>query len=334
MSVCARRSEVQRRAAQAAARALARPVAAAVAAAVTVAAAVPVAAALAALCRVSAGALAVALSGAAAVPAAAGAEPPRRVVSMNLCTDQLALMLAAPGQLVSVSYLAQDPAASPLAEAARAVPGNRGLAEDIVLLRPDLVLAGRFSATATVAMLERLGVPVVRFEPEDSLDDVEANLHRMGEVLGQPARAAALVAEFRAGRAALAARVAAIPPARAAIWQARGWSPGRVSLAGDILAAAGLHNIAGDLGLTWGGVLALETLLLAAPEVLVLGGSGYGAGEGHSQARALLSHPALRGLPAHARGVALTDRDWICGTPHVLAAVGRLIGRHPDPGPD
>jgi iron complex transport system substrate-binding protein len=40
---------------------------------------------------------------------------PRRVVSINLCTDQLAMMLAAPGQLVSVSDLAADPHSSAMA---------------------------------------------------------------------------------------------------------------------------------------------------------------------------------------------------------------------------
>ena len=45
---------------------------------------------------------------------------PRRVVSINLCTDQLAMMLAAPGQLVSVSQLAGDPHSSAMAEAGEA----------------------------------------------------------------------------------------------------------------------------------------------------------------------------------------------------------------------
>ena len=36
------------------------------------------------------------------------ADAPGRVVSINLCTDQLAMMLAAPGQLVSVSHLASE----------------------------------------------------------------------------------------------------------------------------------------------------------------------------------------------------------------------------------
>ena len=36
------------------------------------------------------------------------AEQPQRVVSMNLCTDQLAMLIARPGQLHSVSHLASD----------------------------------------------------------------------------------------------------------------------------------------------------------------------------------------------------------------------------------
>ncbi|MEL6267927.1 MAG: ABC transporter substrate-binding protein, partial [Pseudomonadota bacterium] len=49
----------------------------------------------------------------------AAAQPPARVVSMNLCTDQLAMLIASPGQLVSVSYLARDPASSAMAAEAQ-----------------------------------------------------------------------------------------------------------------------------------------------------------------------------------------------------------------------
>lgn len=41
---------------------------------------------------------------------------------MNLCADQLAILLAGPGQLRSVSFLAADPRASAMAEAAREMP--------------------------------------------------------------------------------------------------------------------------------------------------------------------------------------------------------------------
>jgi iron complex transport system substrate-binding protein len=170
-------------------------------------------------------------------------------------------------------------------------------------------------------MLERLGVPVVRFAPETGLDDVAASLRRMGRALGREAEAEAAVAAFEADRARLAGAVAARARERAALWYASGWTGRRMSLAGDILAAAGLDTIADEVGLSRGGMLALEALILAAPDMLVLGRRW----PGHSEAMALLAHPALRSLPAQTRGAPMADRDWVCGTPRVLAAVAALI---------
>ena len=59
---------------------------------------------------------------------------PGRVVSLNVCTDQLALLLGAPGQLVSVSRLAHDPRSSAMAREAASFPANHAHAEEIALL--------------------------------------------------------------------------------------------------------------------------------------------------------------------------------------------------------
>src|SRR6056297_3507789 len=101
---------------------------------------------------------ALAVAGSVAVTAAQADPAPRRVVSINLCTDQLAMMLAAPGQLISVSDLAADPHRSAMAEAARAYPVNHGRAEEVYLLDPDLVLTGAYNARATVEMLRGVGL--------------------------------------------------------------------------------------------------------------------------------------------------------------------------------
>ena len=253
--------------------------------------------------------------------ASIAAEPPRRVVSMNLCTDQLAMLVAAPGQLISVSYLAQDPNSSPMAEIAMEYPANYGRAEDIVILKPDLVLAGRYTTIATVTLLERLGIPVMRFEPENSLDDVARALRQMGELLGRAQKAEELVARFEADRARLEASGAVSPRESAAMYYANGYTGGEKGLAAEILATSGLKTISEELGLPFGGKLALETLILAAPDHLVLG-RRY---PGWSEAQALLDHPALRGLPAYGRGTPMADRDWVCGTPYVLEAVAALL---------
>lgn len=261
--------------------------------------------------------LAACLSGGLALPVAADA--PRRVLSMNLCTDQLALMIAAPGQLVSVSYLAHDPRASAMAGEAAAYPANHGLAEDIVLMRPDMVLAGSFTTPATVALLRRLGRPVEVFAPENDFDDLRGNIRRMGRVLGREARAEAVVAQFDADLAALSAPAPADPP-RAAMYAANGYSSGPDSLSGAIIAAAGFANLGKELGLGIGGTLPLEVLMLARPDLLITGHPYPGA----SRAEEVLDHPGIAALRARGPSQVMSDRDWICGTPHVLRAVGQL----------
>lgn len=256
-----------------------------------------------------------------AVAAAAsdGAEAaPARVVSINLCTDQLAMMIAAPGQLHSVTNLASDPRVSAMVAEAAAYPPNRGGAEDIYLMRPDLVLAGRYTAQPTVAMLRRLGIPVVVFDPALSLDDVRDRMHQMGRALGQEAEAARAVARFDARRAALRDAVARRPSA--ALYYANGYTAGDRSLAGEILAAAGFENVAVAAGLSAGGRMPLEILALAAPEALVTARPYPGA----SRAEDILDHPVVRALREGRAAGAFADRDWICGTPHVLGAIEAL----------
>ena len=133
--------------------------------------------------------------------ASGAAAQPHRVVSVNLCTDQLALMLAAPGQLISVSRLAHDPQSSSMVAAASALPANGSTAEEVYLLAPDLVLAGTFTAPATVNMLRGLGIRVEVFAPAQSLDDVPARIAQMGKALNREPQAAAMIDDYRAALA-------------------------------------------------------------------------------------------------------------------------------------
>ncbi|MGD9862632.1 MAG: ABC transporter substrate-binding protein, partial [Pseudodonghicola sp.] len=254
--------------------------------------------------------------------AAARAEPagpaPQRVVSVNLCTDQLALMLAAPGQLVSVSKLSHDADSSSMAAAARAYPTNGSGAEEVYLLHPDLVLAGTFTSAATVQMLRDLGVRVEQFAPATSLAEVPERIAQMGRALGREAEAAQMIARFRADLAELSRPPARRP--RAALYYVNGYSVGDRTLAGDILRAGGFDNIATEAGVQFGGTLPLEQLILLAPEVIVEG-KDY---PGQARAEEVLRHPALRALSGTRVAGTLTDRDWICGTPMVLSAVEKM----------
>ena len=244
--------------------------------------------------------------------------PPMRVVSMNLCTDQLAMLLAAPGQLASVSYIARSARSSAMVEESLAYPINYGKAEEIYLLKPDLVLAGAYSTKATTSMLQRLGVPVVVFQPADSLEDVRNRILKMGEVLGRQDAARDLLADYDAQLAEL--QISDDPRPRAALYSANNYTAGPKSLAGHILEAAGLNNIAAELGYARSGRLPLELLAMAEPNLLV----GTTAYPRASRSEDNLAHPVVQMLAARSGAGQMRDADWVCGTPHVLRAVHSL----------
>ncbi len=243
---------------------------------------------------------------------------PARVVSTNLCTDLLALLLAEPGQLVSVSHVVHDPVASPLHQMAGAIPENHGAAEEIHLLAPDLVLAGEWDDPVPLAMLESLGIRVERFPIERDFDDARANIRRVAALLGVPERGEAAVAELDAGLADEKA-----PPWHerpvAVVLGAGSWTSGAGTLTDAVLAAAGFRNLAAERGISGMGRLSLEELLLAQPDLIIVGDT-YGT---PALAEERLRHPAARGL-GRTRRVAMPDNLWTCGTPLLAEAVAML----------
>ena len=253
-------------------------------------------------------------------PAAALAGPaPQRVVSINLCTDQLAMLMAAPGQLRSVSSLASEEGTSVMVEEAAHYKPNSGQAEEIFLMQPDLVLAGTYTAKATVALLRELGFRVEQFKPAASFDDVRENLTRMGGLLHREQRAAELVAELDRGLADLASHR---PPSKSvAIYYANSYTSGSGTLADAIVRAAGLTNIGDTLGFTGMTRLPLELLVSADPDIILEGDSQYSA---PALAKANFSHPAFRALSG--RTVAIPDKYTICGAPFTLEA-SRMLQR-------
>ena len=246
------------------------------------------------------------------------ADAPGRVVSINLCTDQLAMLLAAPGQLLSVSHVASDPRSSAMANQAGNYRMNHGLAEEIYVLQPDLVVAGTWTPHSTVSMLERLGVPVAVFQPARTLADIRERLVQMGEVLERPAVAETMVAEFDVRLAALQEHVSDRP--RAALYYANGYTAGDQTLAGQILLAAGFANAADEAGYRAGMKMPLEMLAMIAPET-VIAARRYPGG---SRSEEILDHPVLGALRSGSTMAAMTDQDWVCGTPYVLRAVEEL----------
>src|SRR3712207_6657296 len=108
--------------------------------------------------RAFAFALALSVAASTAAEAPAPPAPPLRVASLNLCTDELLLMLAEPRQILSVTHLAHQEAETPLARQAKRYSRNDGTLLSVAALAPDLVLTMGGGARDRVRIAERLGI--------------------------------------------------------------------------------------------------------------------------------------------------------------------------------
>ena len=264
--------------------------------------------------------LPIALAGAMASVSLA-ADRPARIVSLNMCTDELVLRLADPARIASVTWLSQDPRNANMAEAARRVPANHGLAEEVLGFKPDLVVAGAYTTRATVSLLGRVGVTVREFGVPRNLAEMKAQITEMADLLGEPTRGQALLAGIEQRLQALAARRVE-RPLRAVVLRPSGFTVGRGSLVDEILTRAGLVNIAAELGVESYGQIALETVALGRAEVLILNETPDGP---PSLAHEILHHPVIDRLGARLKLVALPSRLWTCAGPSVLDAIEMLV---------
>lgn len=257
---------------------------------------------------------------------AARAEPaaPKRIVSINLCSDILAAGLAAPGTLKSVFRLAHDPEDSPVAALVRDIPANDGRIEDILPFAPDLVLAHEYSSPFTLDLIRRIGVPVVTVKDARNLAGIRDNITAVAAALGREARGVALIADFdrdmKAAHRDTAKRPAAI------LYQNLGSAAAPNSIPGQLLDHTGFRNVITEtspVGLVYPGI---EDVIELRPELIALG--IYRPGQ-PSQAGALLQHPALRLYREHyAREIRLRASDWVCSTHIVARVAARLAAAH------
>ena len=265
-------------------------------------------------------ALAAAAVAAAAFLASPATAKPERIVSMNLCTDQLLMMLADRSRIASVSYVVAQPGASAMADAVAGLTLNHGLVEEVLPMEPDLVLAGTFTTRPTVFLLKRLGYRVVELPVASTMDDVRANIRTVADAVGERERGEALVAAFDRDLETAAAVTNVAEAPLAALYWANSFSSGRGTLADAVVRHAGFRNLAAEWGVSGTVQLPLESLLTAEPDLLIVGRERVGP----ALANESLRHPALRRVFGDRLRVSIPDHLWICGTPFVAEAVRRL----------
>lgn len=265
--------------------------------------------------RAAAAGLTAALAG----PAQASAAP-RRIVSLNPCLDVILFHVADRSQIAAISHYSRDLQGSSIGPAALGLPFTYESAEEVLALRPDLVLTSRHSAPATRAALKRLGVRTELFTVPDSIEESFAQIRQVAAAAGRHSRGEVLIRRIGAA-VARAAPPPGAPPVKALLYQSRGFAAGPGTLMDEMMRRAGLVNAVTRYGLKRSGNVPLEMVIADPPDVLLAGEARPGA---PTWADRVLSHPALARAGTRMRRVTFPERLTYCGGPVILEAMPML----------
>lgn len=253
---------------------------------------------------------------------AAAQSPPQRIVSLNLCTDQILIDLVPPWRIRALSHVAADATVSSIAPRAKRFTRVRGEAEEVLALDPDLVVTTEFSTPATVSLLERLGRRVVKIPFATNFAGVRDSVRRIADAVGAKEAGDALIATFDSRLATAAAARPSGPAPTAVVYQLNGIASATGTLEDEALRISGFRNMAMEFNLDPGGRVALEAIVAQPPDLLVLSGP---TGEYRTVVADNLTHPALTAAMRGRAKLVLPWRHWLCGTPYIADAIEALV---------
>ncbi len=244
---------------------------------------------------------------------------PLRVASINLCADQLVLLLADDNQILTLTNLSHDTAGSYYYEKARNFPANKGYSEKILRLAPDVVIAGQYTALHTVKLLTEVGLRVESLPIANSIETLIENIRSVATWVGQEERGQAIITDLQ--QRLLNLEPVVEPRPVAAAYDPNGYTSGASSLRGQLMEMAGWRNAATDAGIESYGQLSLEQIISMAPDALI--DSPYSPGT-YSRAQMTSRHPALlkAGLDPHI--ISIPSRMMICAGPWTVDILERL----------
>ena len=243
---------------------------------------------------------------------------PSRIMSVNLCADQLVLALAPPGTITSVTYLARDCQVSVACETAAQMPINYGTAEEMIAASPDLIVAGRYTTRATVAVARKFGYAVEDLDVPNTIEAVRAQIREVAGAVGNAVGGEAMIAAMDRDFDALPPPSPDRPHPVAAVYETNGFTVGTGSLIDTLLTRAGFDNLATRLGIDNYPVLPLEVLVWAEPDLLIIEGR---RATRPSLGGAMLDHPVLAAGFPRAQQAEVPQKLWLCGGPAIVDAL-------------
>ena len=253
---------------------------------------------------------------------------PRRIVSLTPATTEILFALGVGDRVVAkVEDVANFPAEAADVPVVATFAGVD--VEKIVAMEADLVVSGGAGLTqgSAVEQLRRANIPVVVSYPT-TVDAALESMELVGRAVGKRAEGEALAGAIENrldGLAAIASRTATKPRVFYEIDVANGiFTPPAQSIYGEMFRLAGADPISGDANYS----IALEDLVAADPEVILLGDAAYG-----QSAQTVKAREGWDGMTAVKNGRIVPIDDIVVTRPGPRIAEGLyalIVAIHPE----
>lgn len=254
--------------------------------------------------------------------AGCAAQPPARgggIVSLNPCADAMLVELVPPDRIAAISKYSRDPATSSIApEVVRRFRANSGTAEEIIALRPDIVIADSFTSASTREAFARAGVKALYLGWANTIAQSKAQVRELAAAVDAVPAGEAMVS--RIDQAVTAARVDRAPVS-ALLWIGGNTVNGANTLLDEMMLKAGFSDHAAHYGLQGTGYLPIEHVVADPPRVMLVPDR---AGRDRDSRAAAMRGWALARSGARVHQAPF-DRSLVnCGGPAIPRAMTRL----------
>lgn len=239
----------------------------------------------------------------------------RRVVSLDYCADQYVLKLLPRERILALSIEAQREF-SYMHEEAVGLKQVRPVAEDVLVLQPDLIVRTYGGGPQVSQFLERAGVPVVQVPYANDIEAIRQSIMSVANALGEPENGAAVVKQMDDRLRAIEVSSA---PKNALYMTPGGVTSGPGTLIHEMLVAAGLENFEQKPG--WRSI-PLEELVYSQPDVIAA--AFFDEGTFLPSQWGAMQHPVARRQMQQQPTVQLNGSWTSCGAWFLLDAIEAL----------
>lgn len=228
---------------------------------------------------------------------------PQRIVSLTLGTDEMLLSLVAPNRLAALTYLADDPGISNVAESAKQVAGRvKANLESVISLKPDLVIVASWQPVELIKSIKEAGIPVYVYQTPTTVEEIKRVIRKLAALVGEEGKGTELIEKMDADLHLISEKIKNNPPDQKKVvirYTLMGATYGKGSLFDEICKYANVENGVAKAEGSAFEYLPKEKIIAVNPDVFILPAWDFtGEKDAHDFKNEVQHDPAFQSVSA------------------------------------